>query len=191
MNLATDNLRRGLREATEIRERIGTTTAKPVDSSTMTQSMWADYRKYNAPSVGELSKLAEDTSLVDSATNRSNSLYAQNTAQVDRVLGRRTSTMSPAQKRMLRDRLASVSATDGTSGIYNARLAQRDVNNAAVNSAMDIAATMDGQALSSMTAADQLKMSRDAQNEANRRAAKSGFLGFLGQVGGNAIPLLG
>lgn len=156
-------------------------------SATLTQSQWADYRQYNQPSVQSLSKIADDTSLVDAATKRAGSLHEMNSAQVDRVVGRRVSGMTPAQRRSIRDRLASTSATDGASSIYNSRLAQRDVNNAAVNSAMEIAATMDNQALAALTSSDSLKASRDAQNAANARAAKGGFLSTLGTLAGGAI----
>ncbi len=156
-------------------------------STALTQSQWADYRKYNQPSTDELTKLANDTSIVDSATKRADGLHEANAKQVDRVTGRRVTSMTAAQRRSIRDRLATVSSTDGASSIYNSRLMQRDVNNAAVNSAMDVAATMDSQALAALTSADSLKASRDAQNAANARAAKGGFMSTLGTLAGAGI----
>lgn len=161
-----------------------------MNSSKLTQAQWAEYQKYNAPSVAQLEAQANDTSLVDAATKRAGSLHDINRQQVDRVVGRRVTSMTPAQRRSIRDRLAESSATDGTSSIYNARIAQRDVNNAAVNSAVDTAAIMNNQALGALTTADQLKASRDAQNAANAKAAKGGFLSTLGTLAGAGIGFI-
>lgn len=165
-------------------------TPQQMDSSKLTQAQWAEYQKYNAPSVAQLGEQSNDTSLVDAATKRANSLHDINRQQVDRVVGRRVTSMTPAQRRSIRDRLSESSATDGTSSVYNARIAQRDVNNAAVNSAVDIAAVMNNQALGALTTADQLKASRDAQNAANARAAKGGFLSTLGTLAGAGIGFM-
>lgn len=168
----------------------GISTAPQADSSTLTQRQWADFRRYNSPVIDRLKEASNDTSIVDAAVKRAGNIESINRNQINRVTGRRVSSMSPAQQRAVKDRLAAGAAGDGASSIYSARLAQRDVNNAAVDSAMDIAATMDGQALSALSNSDAMKMSRDAQNAANARAARGGFLSTLGTVAGGAIGFM-
>lgn len=158
-----------------------------MDSAALTQAQWQQYQQNYAPMNKRLMELADDTSIVDSARRRTIGLAERSAEQVNLVTGRRLSSMSPAQRRSIRDRLASQTATDTAATMQTATVAQRDVRQAAMNGSLDIAGALNNQALSSLSQVDAMKAQRDAQNAANKKAAKGGFMSTLGSIAGTAI----
>lgn len=158
-----------------------------MDSAALTQAQWQQYQQNYAPMNKRLMELADDTSIIDAARKRTTGLAERSSQQIDLVTGRRLSSMSPAQRRSIRDRLASQTSTDTAATMQTATVAQRDVRQAAMNGSLDIAGALNNQALASLSQVDAMKAQRDAQNAANKKAAKGGFMSTLGTVAGSVI----
>lgn len=161
-----------------------------MDAATLTQAQWQQYQSNYSPINKRMMELADDTSIIDAAKSRLGGLAEQSTQQIAQVTGRRLSSMSPAQRRSIRDRLASTVSTDGASSMQTATLAQRDLNNAAMSGSLDIAAQLNNQAMSSLSQVDAMKATRDAQNAAAKKASKGGFLSTLGTLAGAGIGFM-
>jgi hypothetical protein len=161
-----------------------------VDSAGLTQAQWAQYQSNYSPVNARMMELADDTSIVDAAKQRIGGIAERSQAQIAQVTGRRLSSMSPAQRRAIRDRLATVSSTDSAATMHSATIAQRDLNNAAMSSSLDTAAQLNNQAISAMSQVDAMKAERDAKNAAAKKAAKGGFMSTLGTIVGGAAGFM-
>jgi hypothetical protein len=161
-----------------------------MDAAGLTQSQWAQYQANYSPINTRLTELAGDTSIIDAAKTNVSGLAERSQQQIAQVTGRRLSSMSPAQQRSIRDRLASTSSVDGASTLRSATLAQRDVKNEAMSGSLDIAAQLNNQSLSALSQVDSMKAQRDAQNAANKKSAKGGFMSMLGTVVGGAAGFM-
>jgi hypothetical protein len=151
----------------------------------ITQGEWNRFRERATPMIEKLSR--NSTGIVDSADKEGASLLSRTQRQIAQVNGRRIGTMTAAQQRHLQNQLAGGAAATSASNSTNARLMQRDINDANVVDAYNYANTIGNQGLSVLTGGTNMKLQREAQNKANSKSFMSSALGMVGTVAGGMM----
>ena len=154
------------------------------DLARMTQAEWRRFQQQARPMIDRLTGMANDTSIVDSAYKQAEKHGAKTQSAIDQSLGRRTNSMSPAQKRNLQSKLTSTVALDNTSTLNQAYMDQRDMRQGAVSGAMSSANMLQNNAFGIMNDVAGAQYNRLLQESQARQARRSGITGALGSVTG-------
>lgn len=157
----------------------------PMDSNAITQADWNRFRSQSKPLIDRLGEF--DNTLVEQAEQSVTGLAERSRDQIAQVNGRRLSTLSPAQQRLVTQSINSGAASTAASTISNAAIQQRDINNIARVQAMGFANALGNQGVSLMSSAEAMKAQREAQNKANKKGFMSSALGLVGTVGGAMV----
>lgn len=153
----------------------------------MTQSEWRRFQQQAQPMINRLTGMADDTSIVDSAYKQTANHGAQTQTAIDQSLGRRTNSMSPAQKRNLKSKLTSTVALDNTSTLNQAYMDQRDMRQGAVSGAMSSANMLQGNAFGLMNDVAGAQHNRLIQESQARQSRRSGITNALGSITGAVL----
>jgi hypothetical protein len=149
------------------------------------QGEWNRFKERAMPMIEKLGK--PSNTIAQAADKEGAELLARTQQQIDQANGRRIGTMTAAQRRHIQNTLAGGAAATSASNSTNARLMQRDINDANTVDAYNYANTIGNQGLSVLTGGTNMKLQREAQNKANSKSFMSSALGMVGTVAGGMI----